>query len=103
MWDQRYAYLPFYKEKPILLVPKCFVRRKTFSNYYNFYNNVVVPYLQEQHLSLNTALVRLLQNGKRVVYKKDIKKQTKCTKPFILEFINSNPTLLKKYKESELG
>lgn len=101
-WTQRIAMLPNYNGKMILLVPKFIARGKTISNYLDYYNKGILPFLQDYHLDLNTSLVKTLKNGKRRVTKKDLRAQYKCSKDFVLEFSAKNPTVLQKYKNSRV-
>lgn len=97
-WERRIAMLPHYNDKPILLVPKSISRDRTASNYRHYYNNVILEFLQDWHISMNTNLVKVLKNGKRKVYKKDLKAMHRCTKDFVLEFTEKHPEVLQKYK-----
>ncbi len=101
-WVTRIAHLPFYNDKPILLVPKNIVRKRTVLDYRSFYEIVMVPYLVEEHLSLNTALVRVLQGGRRRVNKKDVRKEYPCKKKKVYEFIEKHPESLAKYKATRI-
>ncbi len=98
-WDQRIAMLPYYNEEPIILVPKKIAKERTISNYRDYYNNGILEFLQDWHISMNTALVKILKNGKRRVTKKDLRAQYKCSKDFVLEFSEKHPDVLRKYKE----
>lgn len=102
VWESRYANLPIYKNKRILLVPKAIVRYTLEYNHQKYYNGFVLEYLQEEHLDTNTSLVRLLKNGNRVVYKKDLKSDPrfKLTKEFLYEFSKDHPEVLDKYTTS---
>lgn len=97
-WVQRIAMLPSYNDEPILLVPKKIAKERTVSNYRDYYNNGILEFLQDWHISMNTALVKVLKNGKRRVTKKDLRAQYKCTKDFVLEFSEKHPDVLRKYK-----
>ena len=98
-WEQRIAMLPYYHEEPIILVPKKIAKERTISNYRDYYNNGILEFLQDWHISMNTALVKVLKNGKRRVTKKDLRAQYKCSKDFVLEFSEKHPDVLRKYKE----
>lgn len=98
-WIRRKSMLPHFMNKPVVLVPKNIVRRQTSSNYQNVYERIIEA-LQESHLSLNTSLVRVLKNGKRVVSKKSLKERYKCSKEFVFAYIDENPEFLAKYKRT---
>ena len=102
VWESRYAELPIYRNKKILLVPKAIVRYTLEYNHQKYYNGFVLEYLQEEHLNTNTSLVRLLKNGNRVVYKKDLKSDSryKLTKEFLYNFSKEHPKVLNKYTNS---
>lgn len=98
-WIRRKSMLPHYCNKPVILVPKCIARKQTTSNYRNVYERIIEA-LQDYNLSLNTSLVKVLKNGKRIVTKKSLKKDNKCTKEFVLAYIDENPKFLEKYKRT---
>lgn len=98
-WIRRKAMLPHFLNKPVILVPKNIVRKQTSSNYQNVYERIIEA-LQEYHLSLNTSLVKVLKNGKRVVSKRSLKERYKCSKDFVYAYIDENPEFLAKYKRT---
>ncbi|HEX2903357.1 MAG TPA: hypothetical protein VHO01_07850, partial [Jatrophihabitans sp.] len=63
-WVGRTADLPFADSRPLLLVPRTFVRRRrgTFSAD-RYYRHYVLPEIQQQHLNSNSNLVRVLKSG----------------------------------------
>ena len=63
------------------------------------YNNYVLNYLQVENLSAGSSLVRALKNGKKVVYKKDLKADYPFSKEFLFHFSKSHPGVLAKYRE----
>ena len=97
-WVTRMAYLPHYDNNPILLVPKCIARRVTVSDYRHFYNHEILDFYESWHISMNTSLVKVLRNGKRKVRRKDLRAMYKCSKAFVLEFVEQYPEVLQKYK-----
>lgn len=98
-WIRRKALLPHFHNKPVILVPKNIVRKRTSSNYRNFYERIIEA-LQDYHLTLNTSLVKVLKNGKRIVSKKSLKEIHKCNKDFIFTYVDENPKFLEKYKRT---
>ena len=66
----------------IILVPKIIARRDMAYDADEYYRNHVLWYLQAEHLDAGTALVHVLKNGRRVVYKKDLKEQYPYSKDF---------------------
>jgi hypothetical protein len=101
-WENHYADLPVVNGRKVLLVPKASVRHYLALNAEDFYNDFVLDYLQGEHLSANTSLVHLLKNGKRRVYKKDVKAANPFSKNFLAEFTNHNPSVLEGYRRAAL-
>jgi hypothetical protein len=99
-WEGAYAQLPVYKDEGLILVPKVAVRRRLVPDGMEYYNYSVLPFIQAEHMNAKSALVTLLSNGNRRVYKKDLKAQGKYkySKEFLLEFSEKNPEVLKNYK-----
>jgi hypothetical protein len=83
------------------------VRRRVAVYHQDYYNKEILEYLQAEHTHAHTSLVTVLKNGKRVVYKKDLREQVaddlaargKSLKDYIYEFTESHPEILEKYKE----
>jgi hypothetical protein len=104
-WEDRYAELPVWRNKPIMLVPKSAVRIDPAYNYGRYYQHYVLNFLKAQELDNPASrLVRLIRNERakterRVVYKKDIAAQYPRAKEFLLEFSRQNPEVLREYKE----
>lgn len=99
-WESRYADLPVYKNKRIVLVPKIAVRMRLIPDHEEFYTKFVLDFLSAEHLSANDSLVTLLKNGTTRVYKKDLKNKYKLSKEFLYEFTIKHPDVLKAYKNS---
>lgn len=99
-WESRYANLPVYKDKRIVLVPKVAVRVRLIPDYEEFYSKFVLDFLGAEHLNANDSLVTLLQNGNSRVYKKDLKNKYKLSKEFLYEFSIEHPKVLETYKKS---
>lgn len=101
-WEIKYANLPAVNNSRLVLVPKAIVRYTLQYDHQKYYNGFVLDFLQEEHLNSNTSLVKLLKNGSRVVYKKDLKKQEKykLSKKFLYEFSKEHPEVLQQYIQS---
>jgi hypothetical protein len=99
-WANRYANLPVYKNQRLVLVPKAAVRVRLIPDYEEFYNRFVLDFLQAEHLKAKDSLVYLLKNGKRRVYKQDLKNKYKLSKEFLFEFTEKHPEVLRAYKET---
>lgn len=101
-WEERYTNLPIYKDKKIILVPKIIVRYSLEFSHQKFYNQFVLEYLQEEHINASSGLVTILKNGNHVVYKKDLKADSryKLSKEFLYNFSEEHPEVLGQYLES---
>lgn len=97
-WESRYAALPVWHDLPILLVPKVFVRSAPAYDHQQYYNHFVLDYLQAEALNAGSSLVHALKNGKRVVFKKDLRKEFPCTKEFLYQFSRAHPDVLHGYR-----
>ncbi len=100
-WEATYAQLPVYKDEGVVLVPKVAVRQRLIPDGIEYYTHYILPFLQAEHVSAKSALVTLLRNGERKVYKKDLKAQSKYgySKEFLLEFSEKHPRVFKSYKD----
>jgi hypothetical protein len=98
-WVSGYLPLPVIRAKPALLVPKAIARYDLAYDHQHYYNHFVVSFLQAEALSASSSLVRTLKNGKRVVYKKDIKQVFPVSKDFLYSFSRDHPQVLAGYRE----
>lgn len=98
-WEARYLDVPVWKNSPILLVPKYFVRRSPAYEAPTYYNDYVLEFLKAEALSSGSALVRMLKSGVRKVLKKDLKRQFPYSKQFLFEFSREHPEVLARYRE----
>ena len=98
-WVNDYLRLPVVSGKPVLLVPKAIARYEPAYDHREYHRNFALRFLQNQHLSAGSSLVRALKNGNRIVYKKDVQKILPCTKERLFEFSKKNPTVLAEYRQ----
>lgn len=98
-WVSEYFPLPVVSGRPVLLVPKTFVRVYPAYNPGSYYRHHVLPYLQAEHLDANSALVHVLKNGKRVVHKKSLEAIFPLTKDNLFQFSREHPEVLRRYRE----
>jgi hypothetical protein len=98
-WVSDYLELPVVAGHPFLLVPKAAARFKLAYDHQAYYRAYALEFLQAQHLSAGSSLVHALKNGKRKVYKKDLKAIYPCTKAYIFRFSKENPEVLTKYRD----
>ena len=99
-WRNRYANLPVYNGRRIILIPKAAVRVHLTTDYQYYYKHFVLEYLQAEHLNAGSALVEVLKNGKRKVYKKTLQEEYPLSKEFLFEFSEEHPEVLENYKKS---
>lgn len=100
-WTSVYASLPIWNGRRILLVPKASVRFRMCLDSQEYYNHFMLNFLQAEHLEAGTSLVRVLQNGKRIVTKKSLKEVYPYSKQALYEFTKLHPDVLDRYKEIE--
>jgi hypothetical protein len=99
-WNEEFVHLPVIEGRRIILVPKYSVRRRLALNGQEFYNHFILNFLQEQEEQTNAhGLVHVLKNGKRRVFKKDVKERYPFSKDFLAAFSENNPEVLRAYKE----
>jgi hypothetical protein len=98
-WESSYANLPVWRGKPIVLVPKAFVRTEPAYDHAEYYRHFVLNFLRAEELRAGSSLVHALKNGTRVVYKKDLEKKFPCTKEFLFEFSRQHPAVLRTYRD----
>ncbi len=99
-WRNGYARLPVYENLPVILVPKASVRWRIAVDDREYFDHFVLHYLQQENLSSNSSLVKVLKSGRRVVTKKSIREQLTYTKDLLREFSEKHPDVFEKYKES---
>ncbi len=98
-WRQDFAPMPIINEKRILLVPKFSVRYSMSIVARTFYRHFVLNYIRDEHLRLNSSLVRVFRKGTvRRVYKKDVEEKNPYSKDFLAEFAEKHPGILENYK-----
>ncbi len=71
-WKSEFTRLPMTREGKLILVPKVIVRRYPFYDLNRYFRGYLLEDLQTKHLNANTALVHVLQDGTRKVYKNAI-------------------------------
>jgi len=98
-WVNSFTNLPVYNGSTIVLVPRNAVRYRSVIDHQQYYNGFVLNFLQAEHLTANSSLVKVLKNKKRVVHKKDLKEVYPLKKNYIAEFAEENPETLVQYKE----
>jgi Restriction endonuclease len=86
----------------LLLCPKVIVRKRMEFDAHEYYNDYIIPYLQEQELSANSALVQVLKKRRtRYVTKKSIKEKYGNDKNAVITQTLKAPDLLERYRRSK--
>ena len=98
-WESRYARVPLYRGRPLMLVPKAIVRLNPAYDPGQYYRHYVLNFLQAEHLASGSSLVKTLKNGQRVVYKKDLEKRFPQTKRLLYDFSRKHPEILEQYRK----
>ncbi len=98
-WISEYVELPRINDDPIILVPKYIVRRSLSLDADEFYNKQITDFLVAENLDADTSLVRVLKNGRRTVYKSEVRDKYKKSKTLIADIVVDNPNLLDLYKK----
>jgi len=94
----RYADLPICEGNPVILVPKSAVRVRLVPNHDHFYSRFVLDYLEAELINANDSLVTVLRNGKKKVYKSDLRERYSLSREELYQFSKQHPEILKKYK-----
>lgn len=98
-WQSDYFDLPTVRDQPLVLVPKVIARYNPAYDHGQYYQHFVLNHLQAEHLSSGSALVHTFKNGRRTVFKKDLKRVFPLTKENLYEFSRNNPSVLEDYRE----
>ncbi len=101
-WANRYVELPIVDERPVLLVPKYFVRRDISLMANDFYRKVQREYLKAEHTRPGDSLAHVIKKtGELKVYYKDIEEKYPLDKAEIFKFCSEHPHLLAQYKNQK--
>ncbi len=98
-WVQTPQQLPLIAGRPVILIPKYSVRRRLCLDSQEFYNKHMIEFLAAEYLHASSSLVHTLKNGKRRVYKKDVKARHPFIKDDLAEFVRQHPEVLSEYKK----
>lgn len=97
-WETSYADLPVLSSGPLLLVPKCVVRRRPTFDPAEYIDHYILPILQEEELQAGSALVEVLRNGTHRVTKKAVAKKYGRSKKVAREVTTDHPDALQQYR-----
>jgi hypothetical protein len=98
-WESDFFDLPRVNSRALLLVPKAIVRYHPAFDHTQYYQNIVLEYLQTTEISAASSLVKTLKNKKKRVTKKDLKVKYPLSKEYLYKITNEHPELLERYKE----
>ena len=103
-WINEYDKFPLINNMKILLVPKRIV---SYSNDYTpqkYLQHFVLNFLQEEHLKMNSSLVRVSRNKKGKILRKYVTKKSilnnleEISKDFLADFTKKHPEIFRKFK-----
>jgi hypothetical protein len=98
-WEQSLQSMLVVNGKPILLVPKGVVSYCSDYTPDKYYNHFVLNFMQNEHLRLNSALVKKRNNGVKFVTKKSLKEKYPLSKEFLADFSQRHPEVLAEFKK----
>jgi hypothetical protein len=98
-WEQSLVSLPVAGDHGhVVLVPKTFVRHRLTYDGGEYYRYHLMPAMQADEITRRTALVHLLKDGRKRVYKKDLYKKYGAGKLAAVEQTIPRPKVLENYK-----
>ncbi len=100
-WDGGHFNLPVSGTNSYILVPKRFVRKeRDLMNHKEYYDKYALTILERELLDANDSLVQTLKNGKKRVYKKDIREDErfKISKQRVSQMIVEHPDTIEEYR-----
>jgi len=97
-WHTRYVALPVPAGRPLVLVPKAIVRRRLEYDPGEYYQHYILEQLQTEELNAKGELVKLLKDGRSVVYKKDLIKKHGYSKRVSAAVTMRETGVLKRYR-----
>jgi hypothetical protein len=88
------------RDKALILVPKVAVRLDLAYDLDKYYRNHMLEYLMAEHLQAGSGLVHVLKNGKRKVFKDDLKGAYPLTSDFVFKFSMEHEDVFQEYKRT---
>lgn len=102
-WDNHYTEMLVVNGKKVVLVPKRIVSYSKEYTDRNYFQHFVLNFLQDEHLRLNSSLVRERKDKTRYVTKKDIKAQEEekgvIDKKWLASFTLEHPDIFATFKK----
>lgn len=102
-WTQYYTRRPMANGRPILLVPKIFVRKRHSYQVDEYYRWCVLDYLADVEMSSTqkSSLVQRRKNGDPYVNKKDLRAKYGEGKPKAIKYTIATPSIYDDYKRKK--
>jgi hypothetical protein len=100
-WITRFEDLPMGPDGRLLLIPKTLVRHTLTYRPAEYYRHFLLTHLQDVHLRANSALVTVLRNGERRVYKNRLEQEYGSGKPAAADLTVSYPEVLEDYRREK--
>lgn len=105
-WDNHYTEMLVVNGKKVVLVPKRIVSYSKEYTDRNYFQHFVLNFLQDEHLRLNSSLVRERKDKTRYVTKKDIKAQEEekgvIDKKWLASFTLEHPDIFATFKKDTI-
>lgn len=107
-WDNTYTEMLVVEGKKVILVPKRIVSYSKVYTDKKYLDEYVLSFLQNEHLKLNSVLVReRVQSNEKYVTKKDVReyeeKKAKLDKEWLAEFTKRNPEVFDHFKKDSIN
>ena len=100
-WETRLVPLPVTPQGRLVLVPKVIVRHRLSYDAHEYYRHYLLPELQQEHLSTNTALVQTLKDGRKRVTKKSLIKKYGTDKLATTDLTIARPFVFERYRKTK--
>ncbi len=102
-WRTEYMDRPVVNGLPLLLVPKAIIRQRLAFNADEYYTHYILNFLIQDEYQRGGGLVRVLKNGQKRVFKKDVEAHYPPNgKRTNVEVTISHPEILDAYRENKI-
>jgi len=98
VWHTDFVEQPVANGRRLLLIPKAIVREKMDYDVGEYYRDFLLEHLKGVELSANTALVKILKDGRRTVYIKDLKAKYGTGKRAVVTLTRQYPEVIERYR-----
>jgi hypothetical protein len=100
-WEEKHLELPLVGNELFLLIPKWIVRFDFSISADDYFRHYLLPQLQNEEISLNSGLVKLLKDGRKRVTKKSLIEKYGSNKPVISDLSIKRAFVLDDYKSAK--